>query len=279
MLLDALVGLGSVEQAGRLTPCRRPCGRCLVEDSPETLLPMILHDMNLVRTLVAVGPGGQAGEPAARAAEHSRGRGRSGGVHRGHAQPCRAPSPTTWWPGSARREFRHLLDVGGASGTWTLAFLRAVPDARATIFDLPDAIQQARQPHGRRAAWPSASGWWPAISTATTCPAAPTWPGSAQSPTSTRASTTAALFEKIHAALVPGGRILIRDVVMDADHAQPVDGALFAINMLVNTASGGTFTFDEYAEDLQAAGFRQPALLVKDPWMNSVVEAGKPDKP
>ena len=42
-------------------------------------------------------------------------------------------------------KFQHLLDVGGASGTWTLAFLRAVPEAKATIFDLPDAIRQARQ--------------------------------------------------------------------------------------------------------------------------------------
>ena len=35
--------------------------------------------------------------------------------------------------------------MGGASGTWTLAFLRAVPGRTATIFDLPDAIEQARQ--------------------------------------------------------------------------------------------------------------------------------------
>jgi len=41
--------------------------------------------------------------------------------------------------------FHHLLDVGGASGTWTLAFLRSVPEAKATIFDLSDAIIQARE--------------------------------------------------------------------------------------------------------------------------------------
>ena len=35
--------------------------------------------------------------------------------------------------------------MGGASGTWTLSFLRAVPAATATIFDLPDAVEQARQ--------------------------------------------------------------------------------------------------------------------------------------
>ena len=51
---------------------------------------------------------------------------------------------------------------------------------------------------------------------------------------------------------------------------------MFAVNMLVATASGGTFTMDEYTEDLQASGFRDVKLLVKDPWMNSVVEAVKP---
>ena len=30
-------------------------------------------------------------------------------------------------------QFTHLLDVGGASGTWTLALLRAVPGSKATI--------------------------------------------------------------------------------------------------------------------------------------------------
>jgi hypothetical protein len=55
-----------------------------------------------------------------------------------------------------------------------------------------------------------------------------------------------------------------------------VDGALFAVNMLVNTESGGTFTFQEYAEDLQSAGFREAELLLKDAGMNSVVGARKP---
>jgi hypothetical protein len=48
--------------------------------------------------------------------------------------------------------------------------------------------------------------------------------------------------------------------------------------MLVNTDSGGTFTFHEFAEDLQAAGFVEPKLLVDEttPAMNSVVAARKP---
>jgi len=167
------------------------------------------------------------------------------------------------------------LDVGGASGTWTLAFLRAVPEARATIFDLPDAIEQAREriaasgfrdrvhlvagdfyddplPSGADLAWVSAIVHQHAR------------------------EDNRELFAKVREALLPGGRIMIRDIVMEADRTAPPEGALFAVNMLVATASGGTFTMDEYTEDLQASGFREVRLLVKDAWMNSVVEAGNP---
>ncbi len=39
---------------------------------------------------------------------------------------------------------RCVLDLGGASGSWTLAWLKAEPAARAIIFDLPHVIPMAR---------------------------------------------------------------------------------------------------------------------------------------
>ena len=72
---------------------------------------------------------------------------------------------------------------------------------------------------------------------------------------------------------MPGGRIMVRDVVMEPDRVAPREGALFAINMLVATACGGTFTLEEFREDLEASGFCDVDLLVKDAWMNSVVTA------
>ncbi len=168
--------------------------------------------------------------------------------------------------------FRHLLDVGGASGTWTLAFLRAAGGSRATIFDLADAIPQAR----RRM---EEAGMLDRVALAAGDFYRDDLPGGADlvwlSAIVHQHSRehNRALFKKIHAALTPGGRLLIRDVVMEPDRVQPVEGALFAINMLVNTESGGTFTLAEFAEDLAAAGFRPPELLVRDAGMNSVVEA------
>jgi hypothetical protein len=85
-----------------------------------------------------------------------------------------------------------------------------------------------------------------------------------------------ALFAKVLAALVPGGHIAIRDILMEADRTRPVAGALFAINMLVATEGGGTFTFAELREDLEAAGFAKVAVMRQDEAMNAVVVARKP---
>jgi SAM-dependent methyltransferase len=172
-------------------------------------------------------------------------------------------------------KFRRLLDVGGASGTWTLAFLRAMPSASATIFDLPDAIEQARQ----RLAGTEFAGRVTLVAGDFYVDVLPdgadfAWVSAICHQHSRRHNRE--LFAKTFRALLPGGRIVLRDVVMEADRTRPFEGALFAINMLVNTESGGTYTFEEYAEDLRFAGFENPQLLVKHEAMNSVIVAEKP---
>ncbi len=84
-----------------------------------------------------------------------------------------------------------------------------------------------------------------------------------------------ALFESVFNALTPGGRIAIRDILMDEDRTNPVGGALFAINMLVATDCGGTFTFDELRQDLEGTGFTDVVIARNDQWMNSIVVAVK----
>ena len=62
---------------------------------------------------------------------------------------------------------------------------------------------------------------------------------------------------------------------MDAFRTTPQLGALFAVNMLVHTPAGDTFTFEELSKDLQSAGFTAPTLLHGDEFMNAVVQARK----
>ncbi len=171
--------------------------------------------------------------------------------------------------------FSHLLDLGGASGTWTIPFLQLNPNAKATIFDLPQVIPMAGNlvhqsgmagrielvagdfysdefPSGADLAWVSAIVH------------------------QNSREQNRELFLKVFAALVPGGNILIRDIVMDESRTAPRMGAFFAVNMLVGTPAGGTFTFDELKEDLVSAGFVEVRFLRHGEGMDSIVGATKP---
>jgi len=69
------------------------------------------------------------------------------------------------------------------------------------------------------------------------------------------------LLRRTYEALAPGGTIAIAEFLVDADRRGPVSGLIFAVNMLVNTESGGTFSFEEIAGWLTEAGFKDTRLL------------------
>src|ERR1035441_1527489 len=56
-------------------------------------------------------------------------------------------------------------------------------------------------------------------------------------------------------ALAPGGRLVIQDFLLRADKTGPRSGALFSLNMLVNTQGGASYSEDEYTQWLHEAGF------------------------
>ncbi len=70
-----------------------------------------------------------------------------------------------------------------------------------------------------------------------------------------------ALLRRTHAALAPGGTIAIAEFLVDADRRGPLNGLIFAVNMLVNTESGNTYSFDEIVGWLTEAGFTNPRQL------------------
>jgi len=273
VLLDALAALDLMNKQDENYSVPADLRRWLTADAPGTVLPMVLHQMSLIRMWSQLAWTVRSGEPAVRQAS-IRGADADRAAFIAAMHSVSGPITDDLVARIGPPKFAHLLDVGGASGTWTLAFLRAMPGSRATIFDLPDAIEQAREriaasgfrdrvslvagdfyddplPSGADLAWVSAIVHQHAR------------------------EDSRQLFANVAAALPQGGRIMIRDIVMEPNRVDPPEGALFAVNMLVATASGGTFTMDEFVEDLQASGFRDVKLLVKDPWMNSVVEATK----
>jgi hypothetical protein len=167
---------------------------------------------------------------------------------------------------------RCVLDLGGASGSWTTAWLKAEPQSRAIIFDLPHVIPMAQArfatspfadrvelcagdfsiddlPKGADLAWVSAIIHQ-------------------NSPEQNRE-----LYRRIAAALEPHGWIFIRDIVMEPSRTAPVAGALFAVNMLSATEEGNSYCLTEIQEDLQSAGFTDVQLVRHDEGMHSIVRA------
>jgi hypothetical protein len=69
------------------------------------------------------------------------------------------------------------------------------------------------------------------------------------------------LIRKVFKALAPGGTIAIAEFVPNDERTGPPGPLIFAINMLVNTTVGDTFTFAEMSQWLREAGFKNPRQL------------------
>ena len=165
-----------------------------------------------------------------------------------------------------------MLDIGGGPGTWTIAFLRAAPEAGATLFDLPAAVSIAKKNFAEagladRVTLVEGNFYTDALPEGADL----AWLGAICHQNSRQQNRD--LFANVHDALVDNGTLVIRDVIMEPCHTSPVGGALFAVNMLVGIEAGGTYTFDEYREDLCAAGFARVELIHRDELMNSLIHA------
>ena len=63
---------------------------------------------------------------------------------------------------------------------------------------------------------------------------------------------------------------------MAPDRVTPEEGAFFAVNMLVNTQAGSTYTFAEIRSWLEEAGFVNVRLVQTGSRMDGLIEAAVP---
>ena len=170
--------------------------------------------------------------------------------------------------------YHKLLDIGGASGTYTIAFLKKNPDMTSVIFDLKPVLPMAEK---RLAACgilnrvelvggnfytdPLPRGCDLVLLSAIIHQNSPT--------------QNIDLFHKISDAIEPGGTLMIRDHIMEENRTIPPAGAVFALNMLVATPSGDTYTFREVRQGLESAGFSEIRQIRRGEKMDCIVTAQK----
>ena len=274
ILLDALAALDLLlknEETYRLAP---GVADTLATHGPHSVLAMTQHQANCLRRWIQLAEVVKSGGPAERRPS-IRGEAADQASFIEAMDNLSRPMAPNLVADIRPLAFRHLLDIGGASGTWTIAFLRAAPQARATLFDLPAVIAMARR-RLTEAGVADRVELAPGDFYADALPPGADFAWVSAIVHQNSRAQNRSLLAKVFQALEPGGQIAIRDIVMDESRTQPPAGALFAVNMLVGTPEGGTFTFRELADDLGAAGFVEASLLRRGQWMDSIVRAVKP---
>jgi 2-polyprenyl-3-methyl-5-hydroxy-6-metoxy-1,4-benzoquinol methylase len=149
------------------------------------------------------------------------------------------------------RGVKTALDMGGGPGTYSKEL--AKKKISVTLFDLPEAIEIAKdivgQPEGANVQFISGDFHTDDIGSGYDLVFI------SQVFHAYAAGSNIALLRKVHKALNPKGTIAVHEFALDENRASPVSGALFSINMLVNTESGRSYSPREMKTWLAETGF------------------------
>jgi hypothetical protein len=152
---------------------------------------------------------------------------------------------------------KRILDVGGGSGCFMIAFAQAHPKIKATILELPSMCAAA-------ATYIEAGAVGGSVDTAAMNMFRDPWPQGYDAIFFSNIwhdwnfRTCAWLAERAYEALPRGGRVMLHEMLLDDDGAGPAATAAFSMLMLLAT-QGQQFTFGEIKKLLEQAGFRDIA--------------------
>jgi hypothetical protein len=173
------------------------------------------------------------------------------------------------------RRVKRLLDVGGGSGAYSIAFAQANPELRAEILDVASVVPIAeRHIHEaglgdrvRARAGDLREGelgeGHDLVLLSMICHML-------------RPEENQDLLRRARSALVSGGRVVLQDFILGPDGTAPAHAALFSLNMLVGTEGGQSYSEQEYVTWLGQAGFVD-AHVVKLGGPSDLVIATRPD--
>ncbi|HYH01437.1 MAG TPA: class I SAM-dependent methyltransferase [Terriglobales bacterium] len=153
-----------------------------------------------------------------------------------------------------RRGLR-VLDIGAGSGVWGIHMAKHDPEARVTVADFAQVIEVTKKFVARNA-MTDRFEYLPGNFRETDF-------GEAKFDIATLGHIchsegpqhTKELLSKIRRALKPDGQLVIGEFLVDEERKENEFGLLFAVNMLVHTEEGDTFSITELSEWLREAGF------------------------
>jgi 2-polyprenyl-3-methyl-5-hydroxy-6-metoxy-1,4-benzoquinol methylase len=170
-----------------------------------------------------------------------------------------------------------VLDVAAGSGVWSVALAQQSPHVRVTAVDWPGVIpitqkvtahagvaDQYRFVKGDLLEVDFGSGHAIVIA--------------GHILHSEGEARSRLLLKKAFDSLAAGGTMAIAEILVDTDRRAPLPALIFAVNMLVNSDQGDTFSFDEIRSWLCEAGFGNVRTVDAPGLARQIILADKPER-
>lgn len=251
MLLNALVSLGLLSKSDATYRNTPESARFFTQDSKDNHRNGLLHTANIWHSWTTL----------------------TEAVRRGTRGPINEHRSSDWTPhfiaGMQRNAkdraplivkalgaqgVRKILDLGGGSGAYSIAFAMASADITCDIIDVPAVVPltaeyvaksgasgQIRVRAGDMLVGNFGRGYDLVMLNAI----CHMFSG----------QQNLDLFRHIRQALAPNGRLAVQDFILNPDKTGPQQATLFSLNMLVGTEAGASYSEREYTSWMRAAGF------------------------
>ncbi len=250
-LLDALAAMGLVSKSGNTYENTDSAARWLDSSSEDYLGHIISHHHHLVPAWSSLDRAVVSGKKIRTRGPHEDENQRESflmGMHNLARLTATQAAKAVDLSGC-----KWLLDLGGGPGTFAIYFCLQYPGLCATVADLPATRPFAERniaSHGlsNRISFTELDhtvneikGQYDAV-----------WLSHVLHGEGPK--HCGRILEKSVSALVPGGKVIVHDFILDNNRDSPLFPALFSLNMLVNTDSGRAYTEKEITGMLEAAG-------------------------
>jgi cyclopropane fatty-acyl-phospholipid synthase-like methyltransferase len=174
----------------------------------------------------------------------------SAGIAAATAAACHALPAQAGLPARSR-----VLDVGGGTGSWSIALAAADPTLTATVLELPEVARVAQQ-H---------------VSTTACAGRIDVRAGDVLTDDMPRGftafllanlvhyfapETNRSILRRIRAAAEPGARLLLADFWTDPTHTRPLTAALMAGEFAIHVNDGDVYSAEEASHWLHDTGWR-----------------------
>ena len=250
MLLNALTALGLLAKTGDVFSVTPVSKRFLAAGGQNDARAAMMHHVGLWQRWSTLTEAVRSGSGANADRDADWTRWFIAAMHRNASERARAVVEAVGTASVSR-----MLDVGGGSGAYSIAFARANDALHAEVFDLESVLPMAR-------------GY---IAEAAVESRVTTRAGDLRTDTFGHgydlvlvsaichmlgADENRDLLKRCFVALQSGGRVVVQDFILNPAKTAPKAGALFSLNMLVGTQKGASYSDDEFRAWMSEAGFQ-----------------------